>query len=160
MASQRNRMMLRVTETGYVPDCDASRKQHAKLKPGTLVGAEIARSRSLPQHKRYWKALTAVVALCPGKWRTPEALHEALKVATGHIEIVQLVDGRLIKIPESTAFDAMSQDRFQVYCDAATRVIEDEILHGEMSIDNLLAQANDSEVQIVDRMIAAGQMGG
>jgi hypothetical protein len=138
MAARRHTTLLRVTATGYEPTEEDGIKQHAKLKLGMTVGADIARGRSVVQNALYWKVLTVVVAHCPGRWRTAEALHEVLKVGTGHVEIVQLIDGRLIKIPQSTAFDAMKQNQFQVYLDAAFRIIEDEILGG-VSIDELLA---------------------
>lgn len=169
--TRRHVVPLCVTATGYEPTDPAGQEQHAKFKPGTIVGGEIARSRSVLQHRRYWLVLTAVVDYCPGRWRTPEELHQALKVATGHIEIVQLVDGKMVKIPSSTAFDNMSQTQFQAYHDAAMHVIEDEILGG-MSTDELLAHAETmassrtvrtwegQDHDAIDRMVAAGQLGG
>lgn len=145
MAGRRLMVPLRVTEDGYSPVDEAGRKQHAKLKPGTIVGGEIARSRSVVQNSLYWTVLTAVVNHAPGQWRTPEALHEALKVATGHIQTVRLINGRLVLLPESTAFDAMTQDQFNAYTTAAFRLIEDEILGGEMSIDEMLANVDRAE---------------
>lgn len=138
MANRRHMVQLRVTEVGYEPICEVGQKQHARLNVGSTVGGEIARGRSVVQNSLYWSVLTKVVTHAPGEWRTPEALHEVLKVATGHVEVVKLVDGRLIKIPQSTAFDAMPQDQFQSYVDAAFQVIQDEILGG-MSVDELLA---------------------
>ncbi|MDR3533986.1 MAG: hypothetical protein P4L90_25900 [Rhodopila sp.] len=164
MAGRRHGVPLRVTEKGYEPADEVGRKQHAKMKTGTLVRADIARSRSVAQHARYWSILAAVVTHCPGNWRTPEALHEALKVATGRVEIVQLVNGRLIKIPQSTSFDAMGQDDWQIYHDAAMRVIEDEILEGEMGVDELLAHADGAggsrDSNAAEAIVAAGQWGG
>jgi hypothetical protein len=159
---RRNLIPLRVTATGYEPTDEAGQKQHAKLKPGQIVGAEIARGRSVVQNAYYWSVLAKVVAHAPGQWRTPEALHEVLKVATGHIEIVRLVSGRLIKIPQSTAFDAMKQDAFQQYIDAAFHVIADEILDG-MGIDEFMTHAdrhNWEGSNAIDQMISAGSLGG
>jgi len=163
MSARRLPTALRVTAAGYEPVDEDGATQHAKLKPGSIVGAQIARSRSLPQHRRYWSVLASVVTHCPGNWRTPEALHEALKVATGHVEICRLVDGRLIKIPESTAFDAMNQDLWAEYHDAAMHIIEDEILQG-MSVDELLTHTDASRARrdsnAIEAMLAAGNMGG
>lgn len=164
MSTRRHATILRVTAEGYQPADEESRKQHAKLKVGQTVGAEIARGRSIRQQGFYWSVLAKVVERAPGPWRTPEALHEALKVATGHIQIVQLIDGRLVKIPESTAFDAMTQDAFNTYTQAAFKMIEDEILGGEMSVDELLAQSGERRqwegsdaIEMIER---AGSWGG
>lgn len=164
MATRRHVTPLRVTEEGYVPDDAEGRAYHAKLKPGQLVGAEIARSRSLPQQRRYWSILAKVVELAPSgvigrEWRTPEALHAALKCATGYIEIVQLIDGRMVKIPESTRFDQMGHEAFCDYLTAATKVIEDEILDGKMSCDELLSETSRPETNAAARIMRNGSFG-
>lgn len=143
MANHRHTVQLRVSESGYEPVGEAAITQHAKFKPGSIVGGEIARSRSVVQNSYYWLVLTKIVEHT-GRWDRPEALHEALKIATDHIEIVQLVGGRLIKIPQSTSFDAMNQTAFQEYLDHAFRVIE-ESLTGGKSIDQFMAEAGHHE---------------
>jgi hypothetical protein len=108
-----------------------------KIPPHTPVAVRIMRSRSSVQNAYYWRVLEEVVT-ATGRWRTPEELHNALKVATGHVEIVRLIDGRLIKVPRSTGFDSMSQDEAQHFYDAAFRIIADEIMGG-MPVEDLLA---------------------
>ena len=118
--------MLRVTKAGYEPaDADAV-AQHKKLPEGKLVGARIARSRSIVQNKLYWSVLGLAVD-ATGKWGSAEELHLALKVATGHVDLVRLVDGRLVKVPGSTSFDTLNQEEFQAYMDAAFRVLSDDV---------------------------------
>lgn len=140
MAYDRHQTALRVVDTGYEPADDFGRAQHAKLKAGSLVGARIARSRSVVQNALYWRVLQTVVD-ATGKWRTAEELHLALKVATGHVDLVRLTNGRMIKVPGSTSFDSMSQDEFQKYTEAAFRLICDEIMGG-ISLDQLLEEAH------------------
>lgn len=146
MAGRRYAVALRVTIAGYECADDEAQKQHDKLPIGQIVGAEIARSRSLQQHRFYWSVLTRVLSDGPHEkvdsWRTPEAFHEALKVATGHVEIVQLVSGRLIKIPQRTGFDSMPQDEWQKFMGAVFKVIEEEIIG--MSIDVFMATAEQA----------------
>lgn len=154
MATRRHTVALRVTETGYAPEDDAARVQHAKFKPGIIVSGEIARSRSLPQHRMYWSVLTKVVA-STGKYPTPEKLHLALKVHLGFVEKVQLINGKMVLLTNSTAFEAMDQTEFQTYIDAAFRVIETELLGG-MSVDDMMADKGS----VVGLMIRAGNLGG
>lgn len=133
----RHDIPLRVTERGYEPASNDGWAQHKKLRPGTLVGARIARSRSIQHHRLYWKVLECAVA-ATDCWETPELLHIALKEATGHFTIVRLMNGRMIKVPGSTSFDDMNQDEFNAYCDAAFRILADKL---EMSIETLLDEA-------------------
>jgi hypothetical protein len=133
----RLEVVLRVTAEGYTAGDDAAAKQHAKLKVGSLVGARIARSRSIQQHRRYWKALECAVA-ATGKWPTPEYLHVALKEATGHFMVVRLMNGRMVKVPGSTAFDEMNHEQFTAYSEDALRILADDI---GVSIEQLLDES-------------------
>ena len=137
--NRRHEILLRVTADGYLPMDDAGRAQHAKLKLGSIVGARIARSRSARHNALYWRVLEAVVK-AGGRYDNVEHLHMALKVATGHVDVVRLLNGRLVKVPGSTSFDEMNQTEFTAYCTQAFRIICDEILGG-MSIDELLAES-------------------
>jgi hypothetical protein len=103
----------------------------------TPISVHLDRKRSAVQLALYWSVLQAVVD-ATGRWRTADELHLALKVATGCVDVVQLIDGRMIKVPGSIAFDAMSQDEAQAYYDAAFRVICDEVMGG-MAVEDLLA---------------------
>jgi len=109
----------------------------SRIPQRSAVAVRIMRSRSHAQLAMYWGVLEQVVA-ATGRWRTAEELHIALKVATGHVDIVQLIDGRMVKVPGSIAFDHMNQDEAQAYYDAAFRVICDEVMGG-IGIEELLA---------------------
>lgn len=121
------------------------RKGHelvAALPQGKPVPIRILGERSREQLALYWQILGQVVA-AQGRWRTAEELHLALKVATGRIDVVQLLDGRLVKVPESVAVDQMSQDEFQAYFNDAMRIVCDEIMGGT-SIEDLLGHTKDA----------------
>lgn len=158
MATRRHVTPLRVTAEGYVPDDAEGRAYHAKLKPGQIVGAEIARSRSLPQHKLYWSVLTKVVETT-GDYPTPEKLHLALKVHLGFVEKVRLINGKMVLLDSSTAFDAMNQTEFQSYIDSAFRTIETDLLGG-MSIDEFMSHAdNNPSTNAAARIMGEGNWG-
>jgi len=129
-------LMRRVGQGLFPADAKAAQALH-KVPPRTPVAVRIDRRRSAVQNSMYWGVLEQVVA-ATGRWRTAEELHIALKVATGHVDIVQLIDGRMVKVPQSTAFDHMNQDEAQAYYDAAFRVICDEVMGG-MAVEELLA---------------------
>lgn len=160
----RDTVMMVRRGDALIPADDAA-KIFGRIKDGQKVGVKINRRRSVPQNSRYWKILDCVIQ-ATGRWRTPEELHLALKVATSNVDVVRLVDGRLIKVPGSTSFEEMSADEFQTYSEAAFRVIEDEILDG-MGIDELLAHADGTRRRrawegenAIEGILASGTWGG
>ena len=161
VSSRHHPTQLLVTTTGYEPLADDkfSVQQHKRFKVGDRVGAEIARSRSVRQQRLYWSVLNKVVEVT-SDYRTPEALHEALKMATGHVTIVKLVGkDRIIRIPESTKFDRMPHDAFTAYCTAAFKIIEEELI--DTSIDELLARTGvRREVNAAAEIMRQGNWGG
>jgi hypothetical protein len=98
----------------------------AKIPLKKTVAMRALRVRSPEQLALYWRILERVVD-STGRWRCAEELHLALKVATGRVSTVRLIDGRRVLVPDSIAFDQMSQDEFQAYLQDALRVIERDI---------------------------------
>jgi len=124
------------------PEDEKSAEAIRKIPRHTSVPVRLLRERNPEQLKLYWRVLDRVVE-ATGRWRTPEELHLALKIATGHIEEVKLVTGRRVLVPESVAFDAMSEDEFIRYFDQAMRVLCEEVMGG-CSINELIDQATDT----------------
>lgn len=100
------------------------------------IAMRVSSDRSHEQLALYWRCLERVVE-ATGRWRTPEELHLALKVACGYVDKVRLLDGRLVLCPGSIAFDRMNQEEAQRYYDAALKIVADEIM--DCSIEDLLA---------------------
>lgn len=107
-----------------------------KIPHRHTVAVRVLRPRNHEQLALYWRVLEKTVE-ATGKFRTAQELHLALKIATGRVETVRLISGRHVLVPDSVAFDQMSQDDFQAYFAEALRVIEDELIGGE--IEELLA---------------------
>lgn len=101
-------------------------------KPFTI---RLWRERSHEQNSLYWQALEKVVE-ATGRWHTANELHLALKVACGYVDKVMLLDGRLVLVPGSIAFDRMNQEEAQKFYDAALRIVCNEIM--EMPLEDLL----------------------
>ena len=131
--------MLRVTSDGYVPADDEARAQHARLTPDTLIAGRIWRSRSLPQLRLYWGVLDHVAGAT--EWENAERLHQFLKIRLGCWDPVRAPSGKVIAVPWSAAFDAMTQDEFQKYMDAAINVICAEVVPGS-NREELISEVN------------------
>lgn len=110
-----------------------------RIQDGDRAAIRFVAKRSVAQNAMYWDCLEHIIE-ATGRWRTAEELHLALKVATGRVDVVQLIDGRRVLIPESTAFDAMSQDEAARYYDAALRILCDEVMGG-CTVEELLQHA-------------------
>lgn len=157
MANRRHVTPLVVTATGYEPTDPEGKAYHAKLKPGSIVGGEIARSRSVVQNAYYWSVLTKVVETTTD-YSTPEALHEACKIETDRVEIVKTMGGRYVKIPSSTAFNSLSHEGFCEYMEAAFRAIEKHFLGGCL-IAEFMAHADRPDTNAAARIMREGNYG-
>jgi hypothetical protein len=123
----------------------------SKIPMGETLAVKLDRSRSNPQNRLYW-AIIDHVAPAVG-YERPKALHKALKVALGYYDVVRLPSGKALVDTQSTAFDGMSQDEFQVYMDDAIRLI--------CSDPNLLPGTNrDGLVDEVLAMLGEAPMSG
>ena len=111
-------LILRKGLKGIFPASAFDQEQLERFAVGTEFRASSMTKRSLPQHRTYWKALSHTVE-ATGRWATPEHLHEDLKDDLGYWVTIKGLDGKPKKIIDSTAFDAMKQEDFQRYFDAA-----------------------------------------
>ena len=107
-----------------------------RMPIGEGVVCRVLRGRSAVQNRLYWQVLERVVE-ATGRWRNADELHAALKIATGHVETVQLFDGRRVLVPDSIRFEHMDQDEAQVFYDAAFAILCEEMFNG-ITVDELL----------------------
>ncbi|TWI32782.1 hypothetical protein [Paracoccus sulfuroxidans] len=94
---------------------------------GTEFTLTANTKRSLPHHRTYWRALDKAVK-ATGRWQSREALHTALKVKLGRVEPIFDLRGNVIGMkPDSTAFDAMTQQEFRGFFDEAMAALSEAI---------------------------------
>lgn len=102
----------------------------AELVERDPVGTEydlVKRSRrSLPQHRLYWQALSAIVRATE-QWPTAEHLHSDIKLTLGYTrKSVNLRTGEVVLSVDSTGFDAMPSDEFKLFFDKAMKLISEQ----------------------------------
>lgn len=112
----------RKTLFGFVPVSDDATEFHGKTKLGQEIRLDGSRSRSVPQHRLFWKMLS-VVAENSEAFDNAEGVHLAIKAALGHGKWIDVGGSRPLFIPDSTGFAAMKQDEFQRYFDEARTVV-------------------------------------
>lgn len=111
------------TAAGFIPKSNAAREFHAKTRLGATVELKARRPRN-PQHHRKLFALLGLVADNNEQFRGPEDVLVAIKAATGHGRWLKLEGAtREVFMPESIAFDAMSQDEFEPFYEQAVAAV-------------------------------------
>jgi hypothetical protein len=111
--------------SSLTPAYNRDRDNFTKLKDDTYE-FEIKRNRNLLHHRKFWAILTMVCANSD-KWKTPEALLIALKIKLGYFNIIPGFDGIEIIHAGSIRFEAMDQDKFSKFYDAALPLCASEL---------------------------------
>ena len=109
----------------------------AKIAKGDHVAFRRATGRSSPQLRLYWALLKHVAEA--SHFEAAERLHVALKLALGRYDLMKMPNGKVVPIPHSTAFDAMSHEEFGKYFDDAVKIICRDIL-ADVSSAGLVAE--------------------
>lgn len=109
-----------------VPADDPSAERIAKVPLAEVAEVRIIRKRSNPQMRLY-RACCAKLA--EGMGETPERVHNWNKLRLGFYDLMEVIpgSGKQAIVLESTAFDCMSQDRFQDFFDKAKHLWREEL---------------------------------
>lgn len=111
------------TAAGFVPKSQAARDFHAKTKLGQVVILTGRRPRNPQHHRKLFALLGLIVDNTEFFANTDDALI-ALKAALGRGRWVRLAGAsREIFYPDSIAFDAMAQDEFETFYEAAVSAV-------------------------------------
>lgn len=106
------------------------RRRLETMKPGTWVRMEWARPRNGSHHRKFF-ALLSLVAENSETYDTTEKALVAVKLVTGHADpFIDPSTGELIQLPRSIAYDAMDQDEFDRFYEAAIDGVLRHILPG------------------------------
>lgn len=98
------------------------------MKPGTWIRMEWASPRH-PKHHRKFFALLQLITENSEVYNTVEKALVAVKLCTGHFDLMaDPKTGEIIQIPKSIAFEAMPQEEFDVFYNAAIDAVLQVIL--------------------------------
>jgi hypothetical protein len=125
-------LWLKRTLSGFVPDNDADTQRRVKRIPlDTIVRVEMRQPRSSRDFRYYW-ALCRLVSFNHEQFKTEKQVDGALKVLTGHADVFTL-DGRVVEVPRSIAFDKLEQEEWQEYLKRAKDAVLQHLLPGVKS---------------------------
>lgn len=119
---------LKRTLTGFAPDDSAAVENMKRIPLGTTVRCEITRPRSVQQLRYYW-ALCALVAQNHVELQTREQVDQALRLLTGHVDLIRVAD-KVLQIPRRIAFSKLSQDEWRAYLMRAKDAVVQHLLPG------------------------------
>lgn len=89
-----------------------------------LVRVEVRRPRSVIMNGMYWAQLHEIVESSATTYPTAEHLHDAIKLELGYVSPVYRFDGTVDLVPDSTAFDKMTQADFNAFYGKAMNMIQ------------------------------------
>lgn len=100
------------------------------MKPGTWLRMEWARPRNGKHHRKLF-ALLNLVAENSEIYDTTQKALVAVKLVSGYVDhVIDPRTGEITQIPQSIAFDAMEQDEFDKFYEAAIDGVLRYILQG------------------------------
>jgi hypothetical protein len=137
--SKNKWIMLRKVEGRMVPHARYDAEMLEAIPENVPVRAQFAQPRSGPRHRLY-RVLIRIVANNTDLFAHEDALHDTLLLANGVVRPVMTTAGEIIMMPSSTAYDAMCEDEFKAYFDAALETIQTHIIPG-IDLDALLKEA-------------------
>lgn len=128
------------------------RRRGSKLEPCSLVDEEvlqefpegkdlsitISRTRSTRQNRFFWALLNKI---CENhkEYQRAEQLLLWLKIRLGYVEEVRFHDDKVWWVAQSISFNAMDQNDFRKFFDAALDVIVAEVIPG-LSVEHLILE--------------------
>ena len=106
----------------------ALRKKLATMADGQCLRIEYATPRN-PLHHRKFFALLALIAENSETYDTVEKALLAVKLVTAHVEpFIDPRTGEILQLPKSISYEAMSQEQFEHFYQAALDGIVQHIL--------------------------------
>lgn len=95
---------------------DEAKEALSRIKAGRDVWCEIRQARNPKQHRLYFGLLTLVWENLPEHlgeiYQSVEVLRKAVQIKAGFVDPLVTLDGEIISIPRSMAWDQLDQDEF------------------------------------------------
>lgn len=124
---KRERMNIAVKRLGssFIPISRFDQKLILEQPEDAVLEISVARRRSLPQMRKYWAILNEIVENTPAgfSYPTAEHLHYAIKLALGYTTSVVTLDGIIIQVADSIAFDKMDGKQFGEFFERACELL-------------------------------------
>lgn len=108
-----------------VPEMAMDTRALDGISQGQRVKLEIKNFRNLDRLKAYWAILHECID-ATGCAPNVKSLHNAIKLQTGHVELVRLNTGLTVAVPASIAFENMDESEMVSFFMAAEEFLATE----------------------------------
>jgi hypothetical protein len=88
------------------------------IAEGELVRVETRQWRNAKRNAAYWSMLRDCID-ATGCALNTDVLHDAVKLATGHVHLCRMANGMTVAVPASIAFDKMTEAEMIKFMQAA-----------------------------------------
>lgn len=123
-------MRFRRTLSGLTAADDAASDALRTIKIGDEVNCDLHKDRVHKNLRRWW-GLCNLVYENSEQFRSPEQVHDFLKIRAGHCtQIVSKATGEIYLIADSIAFGRMDEVRFQQVWKRAVRTVCEDVIPG------------------------------
>jgi hypothetical protein len=123
-----------------------------KLKNGQKLLVDAKTPRSPENHAHFYAILRAALEHLEG-FADEDALLDSLKMATGHVRQIMLVDGTMVFIPKSIRFAAMGEDAFKRFKERALYVLTQLLGFDAATLATRVRQDSRRNRQLDDRNV-------
>lgn len=120
------------------PVDEAGEEVMRRLAVGDVVRVEVRRPRNLP-HLRKFYALMNLIFANQERYQSLDEMVMAIKLAVGHVRLIQLPNGDVVRLPASIAFDALDQHGFDEFYERVVKLVCERIVPN-LPEDELRAQ--------------------
>lgn len=99
------------TLAGLVPADEAAKQAVKRWKIGETLKCSVRKPRCYTNHKRYF-ALLNLTFENQDKYTSFEHFRKAVQIAAGHVDELITIDGEIVFLPKSIAYDALDEMEF------------------------------------------------
>lgn len=99
------------TLAGLVPADEAAKQAVKRWKIGETLKCSVRKPRDYTNHKKYF-ALLNLTFENQEKYTSFEHFRKAVQIAAGHVDELITIEGEIVFIPKSIAYDALDEMEF------------------------------------------------
>lgn len=120
------------TLNGFTPADEQAKAACKRWKVGETLRCKVVKPRSYANHKRYFALLTLTFDN-QERYENFEIFRKAVQIAAGHVEQIITLDGEVVLLPKSIAYDSLDEMEFsKVFAETMTvcaKILGDIGLH-------------------------------
>jgi hypothetical protein len=125
------------TLAGAAPADEEAKQAFRRWKIGETLKCAVKKPRDYTNHKRYF-ALLNLTFSNQERYTSFEHFRRAVQIAAGHVDELITLDGEVVLIPKSIAYDALDELEFcKVFGEAMTVCAK---ILGDLDLDHLRAE--------------------